>query len=203
MPTTKTKPTQIRKPAAKPTADAPPLAAIQEHLAHLVGDMILNAAHGADVDRLLRGAMGHYWRLQSADLAPNEAEQGVKAFIQKHLDDWRLSLVQSWPAPQPDGSEAEPTNISELIRQNFRGELKDHFAYFLSNAPPEEIRFLNGVLNDWLSEAGSLNSPQLEIANSFEREIGRGVRWVRVPRDLRDKVVEFISLMTTSGRWRK
>lgn len=200
MPTTKTKTTQIRKADAKPVESS--LTPIQEQLAHLAGDMILNPAHGADVDRLLRGAMGHYWRSRSADVTSNEAEQGVKAFIQNHLEDWRLSLIQSWPAPQPDGSKAEPTNISELIRQNFRGELTDHFTYFLGNATPEEIRFLNGVLNDWLSGAGhSLSAPQLEIANSFEREIGRGVRWVRVPsRALRDKVVGFLSLLTTTGK---
>ena len=96
-----------------------------------------------------------------------------------------------------DRPAANPVTVTEHVRANVRDNLEYRFREFLNEGTPEELRLMDSILMD--SDSSTLvyvGEPDLELANSFEREISRGVRWVRVPCDLRDKVVTFVELLT-------
>ena len=204
MPTSKTKPTQIHKtePKPKPTLLRAELTPIQERIADLLGDLILNGGNDANVDGMLYNALEYHWRRMFADRpgSSDSEDNEAQKFADGHLNEWKRELVQSWPKREDKAAAGtDPKTVTDYIRAEVRHQLEFHWDWFLSSATPEEIRFMDMVLMDWDSTHTSsfaYDPAELEIGNSFEREINRGVRWVKVPHELRDKVVDFVELLT-------
>lgn len=188
-----------------PAAAVRPLTNIQELLVDQLGNIILQGGKQDEVELLIQAALLHQWRLRlSAVEILTEEKITVEAYehASSWAQDWTRQLIQSWQqsAASSDPDATPDRNITELLREDVRGRLESRFEEFLAAAIPEEIRFLESVLADWDSSSlHSIDELQLEIANSFEREIGRNVRYVRVPWKLRDKVISFVELLTKAA----
>ena len=188
-------------PAAEPkTAVAGELAPIQEQVADLVGDILLRGGHPDEVDSIIWSAMTHHWRLfETGGCLPetSKVSERAEAFARREFETWKRRLIKSWPDREAQKIEIEPNTVTEYVRRDVRGALELQFGLFLGNATPEELCFMESVFTDHnCSSTHQIDAGELEIANSFEREISRGVRWVRVPHKIRDKVVAFVEMLT-------
>ena len=96
--------------------------------------------------------------------------------------------------PDFDGGRPEATAIAEKIRQHNRKQCALEFDQFLRDADPEEITFLNAVLN--FGNQNGKREHELRIATAFLDEIDYGSAEVfRVPYQHAEAVDAYISAL--------
>jgi hypothetical protein len=174
------------------------LTEFQEHLFNLLGDLALNGGDSDELHRMLYAAMAHDFRRRFARHGDSreETDRHIATYISNREEEWIVDLTCSWPKAK-ERETASPATVTEYLRANVRDALEYRFREFLNEGKPEELRLMDSVLMDWSSSTPAyVGDPDLELGNSFERELARGVRWVRVPEDLRDKIVTFVQLLT-------
>ena len=181
-------PTGPKQPASVPASQrtfaaspdtSPQMTPLQEELASLLGDLILNGGHRQDVRSMFYAAFSHYWRRRFTEGSTPDK------YVENNEEKWARKLAAAWPTK--DKIEWPPIasgTVTDYIRANYRGSLDGRIERFLEEATAEEIRFLDAVA-----------ATEIQLANSFEAEIDREITWVRIPRKHQHKVIVFIELL--------
>lgn len=169
-----------------------------------VSTMLSRDSDSRDVDMLLTAAMRHIRRRTFAPLIDDQGEvdDRVGAFVQKEFADWKADIVAEWRKNRARPEE-EPTldTITAKLRENTRQEVIGNFESFLSQASPEEIRFMREVLINCENQRLAAENKQAEIyiASAFEMEL-TSTRYLHVPSRLVKQVEQYISALRAIDR---
>lgn len=169
------------------------LTELQEQVCDLAGDLIVNGGHEDDVDELLFAVMAHFWRRRFPDYprSQEEREKNAVDFAEKHRASWLKRLARHWPEePTPRAVEPLPQTVSEMVRANDRGVLKERFEDFMREVEGlADIHLLSDVLNDW---SGGNN----QLPEAFAYQIGRSDTYVKVPQAYLEQVQKLVQVLT-------
>jgi hypothetical protein len=194
---TKTEPMTPTKPRAeRPHKGLNPL---QEELAGLVADMLLNGGVRGDVDLLLTAIDSHQCRKFLSNIDKDASPAKIDESVQKRLangsvvEDWYRRLAKGWP----DGKRAAPASeakdrlnsVAEIVRANILQRLTEQFEEFLAKTDGVENMWL---LNEVLEYANSVGH---DIARAFASSVDGDDTYVRVPWGLAKQVKEFVALL--------
>jgi hypothetical protein len=82
-----------------------------------------------------------------------------------------------------------------MIRENAREQLSGRFDDFLRKAEPEEIRLMEEILGVW--DSGIVHAidgvDEVPIGEAFEFELSRNETYLRVPREMRQQVQDYVN----------
>src|SRR6185312_2721252 len=205
MSKTSTNRTRVSAIAAQPEAAAKQkrpeieLTPIQQHVADLTSDLIMNGGHPADVDRLLIAAIAHDQERQFPDFPqdPQKRRQEAEGVARERLADWRLRLSRAWREPSVAPERPLPPTVAEMAREGAREALEDHCYDFLRAAPMEQIYLLRDVLDYWESSRRGPDDESIEcpLAEGFMYVLASRDTFVRVPRKHLSRVRTFVDML--------
>jgi hypothetical protein len=188
-------------PAPAPSHDPAELSRTHELIVDAVTTMLSTGGHPADVDSLLRAAMAHTRRrtLEHCGVHDQaEAAREASKFIGEEYQEWKHDLVAAWRKNRRKEPGAfEPETITDRIRFNVRDTLTDQFEEFMGEASPEEQRFLSEVFLGWDSShlSAECKRDELFLGNAFEFELGRNGCYIRVPKQMLDRVQKYVDAL--------
>lgn len=190
---------QIRQ--QKPTATAVELRAlapIQQLVADLVADMLVNGSHRKIIDQLLTAAIRHqFWRRW-----PEDVEEQFPDLFNKPpvlLNDWRDDLHAVWRETRkaPATEKPAPSTAADRIRFSIIETLRGQFDDFLTEGTPEEWWTMWDMLvTHHSTNLGSDNANEFPLAGAFEAALGE-IRhiWIKVPESLRKRVLTYVECL--------
>ena len=205
MSKTSTNRTRVSAIAAQPEA-APKqkratieLTPIQQHVADLASDLVMNGGHPADVDRLLIASIAHDQERQFPDYPqdPQKRRQEAEAVARERLADWRLRLSRAWREPSAAPERPLPSTVSEMARESARETLENHCYDFLRTASMEQIYLLRDVMNYWESSRRGPDDDSIEspLAEGFLFVLGSRDTFVRIPQKHLEHVRSFVAML--------
>jgi hypothetical protein len=180
------------QPAAEPK---PFLPKTVERIAAAVADLLTYGGTPEDEERIILAAVSQEYRGKSFRRAFKDVEETVRdgqkynlPILLKGLADFRIDR------PSVHDDQPEATAVAERIRQNNRKQCAREFDGFLRDADPEEVTFLNAVLN--FGNQNGKREHELRIATAFLDEIDYGSAEVfRVPFQHAEAVDAYISAL--------
>jgi thymidylate synthase ThyX len=132
---------QTTKKLAAPAIERPhkDLTEIQEEIASLASDILLNGGAREDVDLMLTALLRHRVRrtsggrhFQAED--PAKADQGANWSAQHLAERFYQGLAKHWPEKRPASADTPqkpaPTTVADLMRTNVRAHLIENFEEF-------------------------------------------------------------------------
>ena len=165
-----------------------------------VATMLSRDSDSRDVDMLLTAAMRHIRRRTYSDLTDDQSEIDARAeeFVQKDFADWKADVVAEWRKNRttPEAESSSLDTITAKLRENSRQVVIGSFEAFLSQASPEEIRFLREVFMNCENQrlAAEHKHAEIYIASAFEMELTNG-RYLQVPARLVKQVERYIDAL--------
>jgi hypothetical protein len=191
-----------KKPAAaepKTAVERPhkDLTEVQEQVADLASDILLNGGAREDVDLLLKALLRHRIRRMSFNRGPwaidaAESDRSANGSAILLADKVYQHLAKYWPEKK-DGSEHRPTKpvpntVAEMMRANVRQSLREEFDEFLTDeAGIEPVWLFNQVLH--LTNCGN------DLVEHFCRIMDTAGIYVRVPWEHKERVKEFVAFL--------
>lgn len=171
-----------------------------ELIVDAVTTMLTSGGHGDDVELLIYATMSHTRRRTFDDFTDSEEmKQRLEKFITDDFGDWKHDLVAFWRKNKRVGLPAaiEPKSITDRIRYNVREHLHASFLEFMGMASPEEQRFMLNVLQNYWSRShpAEHGAAEIFIANAFGVELDRNDCYMRVPKNLAEKVEAYIKAL--------
>jgi hypothetical protein len=166
-----------------------------ERIAAAVASLLTYGGSVEDQERIILATISQEVRGKSYRSAYGDMEAMVRRDqsrelprMLKELADFRIDR------PEFDDGRREATTIAEKIRQNSRNQCAGEFDGFLRDADPEEVTFLNAVLNS--GNQNGKREHELRIATAFLDEIDYGSAGVfRVPFQHAEAVDAYISAL--------
>jgi len=202
MPKTQIAVASTKKPATaeRKTAVERPhkdLTEIQEQVADLASDILLNGGAREDVDPLLTALLRHRMRRMSFNRGPDaigadESNRSAHESAALLADKFYQHLAKHWPEKK-DRSEHRPpkpvpNSVAEMMRANVRQSLREEFDAFLTDeAGIEPVWLLNQVLH--LTNCGD------DLAEHFCGVMDVAGIYVRVPWEHKARVEEFVAFL--------
>jgi hypothetical protein len=191
------KPLEAQTPApdAKPAATREP-SELQLLVSNLASELIMNGGRRADVENLIRGLAGHDFYLsfhnnEYADPENREISEG-------EVDHWFKRLSCEWPKKKREPSDLPLTTVSDQVRANVRGEIRDGIEWFMARGRMHELYLMREVLRGFEGTTRGADSDMAEsvLASEFMYEVGRGGEtYVKVPRRFIGLIEEYVALL--------
>lgn len=169
-----------------------PLTDFQEIVCNLAADLILRGGAAVNVTNLLRATIGHSLHLRYPDF-----DALTEQHIAKSLPEWRQRISRHWPE-QKDQQRTAPETITEMLRENLRGNLERLFGEFLARARMHELYLMRDVLGNFESDGGGVDITNGEsvLARAFTDELSSDHSYVKVPIDHLEAVEDFLEKLT-------
>ena len=217
MPQTKAKktPAPKAKPTTKPVRQRSPhkpgpyLPSFHDMTCDAVSDLLTAGGHDQDVTDLIqlsirhleRRSFGTGWRQMEGDELTTRLQRALEHGVPK----WKKSLEAVWKQREEKPEQAvAPKTITDRIRSNVRKNVEDALTTFLDSAGPEEMRFMNAVLED-RNQDNSIYDPawpeqHIPIATWFEYHalnpsFDNKPNYIRVPETLVEKVDKYVQAL--------
>jgi hypothetical protein len=191
---------QEQKPAAPAATREVQLTEFQKQFCDTVADMLFNGADEDDFFSMVYGVQAHHYRHRFGPPTGSKEKQDeiVDRLVKDYIDGHLLSLKRSWPDPTHKRAEAAQQNTAtERIRAKYRDRLKSEIEIFLCSGIPEEVTFLNEVFCTYRSQyASAVDGVELGLLSAIEEEIDSNRRYVFVPEEHVERVVDFVKLLT-------
>ena len=195
------------KPAARASAEPKPqptkelnLTDFQTFVCDRVSDLLLRGGHEHDMDNVLCGALGHYYRTmfprkKMGDCVEQEQKR-VTEYIDSRIEDWRTPLVQQWPLLK-DREETEFKGVVEGVFARWNHELRTQLDDFMVQAGSDDKRLLHEVLERWNGGSNRIYDDDCEagLANYFAAEAGDPHTYFKVPDRISGLVQAYITLL--------
>jgi hypothetical protein len=186
---------QTTKKAAAPPIERPhkDLTRIQEEVADLASDILLNGGTKEDVDSILTALLRHrYKRLSFAQRKPaDEMEKEANAEASRYKESYYQRLCKHWPekrqetADEPIGPERP---VKEMVRANIRESLLDKVEQLLTDTDGiETVWLLNEIVEN-------INSGE-EPGEAISQVLDRAEIYVRVPWQHKKRIEEFVAFL--------
>jgi len=185
--------------AAKQKRPAIELTPIQQHVADLASDLIINGGHPADVDRLLIASIAHDQERQFPDFPQDSQKrrQEAETVARERLADWRLRLSRAWREPSAAPGRPLPTTVTEMARESAREALENQCYDFLRAANMGQIYLLSDVMDYWESSHLGPDDDSIEcpLAEGFMYVLGSRDTFVRIPQKHLEHVRSFVAML--------
>jgi hypothetical protein len=173
------------------------LTRMQEEVADLASEMILNGGNREDVIPFLAALYRRRERNRGSWKTPEQWEKDAQSRGFKNAEDAYQSLMRHWPEPvgKPSKEEAsttrEPklTTVREMVQADLRARLREQVESFLSKSEGfEPVWLLSEILSDH-------ESTYSDLAEAISANVDKYDTYVRVYWRNADKVREFIKLI--------
>jgi len=192
-----------KKPAAIETRTAVErphknLTQIQEEVADIASDILLNGGARQDLELLLGALARHHYRnmsfsrgrLESGSLSAAQLDASAREYATTIREDWYWDLSKHWPERKAEAEDSERASaarpVTEMVRANIRASAQAHFEQFLTDTDGiEPIWLLNEVLENF-------NSGR-DLGEAIWDAMDRAEIYVKVPYEHKDRIEEFVA----------
>jgi hypothetical protein len=199
--------TKQPKPAARASAGPKPqptkklnLTDFQTFVCDRVSDLLLRGGHEHDMDNVLCGALGHYYRTmfprkRMGDCVEQEQKR-VTEYIDSRIEEWRTPLIQQWPLLK-DHEETEFKGVMQQVFARWNRELWTQLEEFMVQAGSDDKRLLHEVLERWNGGSYRIHDDDYEVglANYFAAEASDPHTYFKVPDRISGLVQAYITLL--------
>jgi hypothetical protein len=178
----------------------PYLSRTHELITDAVAELLTHGGHTDDINLLTYCTMAHTRRRTLGRLVEDPAKLGklIQEFIESDMGDWKTDLALAWRQNKRAEPPAfVPATVTDRIRANVREDLIDQFKDFMSQASPEEQRFLYEVFGNFDSRhhCAEHGSDEIFLGDAFTFAIERSQCYMKVPEHLIDKVQAYIDAL--------
>ena len=167
-----------------------------------VSDLLYHGGTREDVESLINAAMSHRIRRELSDTfedKPEELDKIVTRRLFDHQNEWRtdLAVISCRKGFGGTAQSVTPATISQSIRARYRDVLWERFEAFMNKATPEEILILDAIFQ--YHEGGSVDPvngvDEIPLGQAFGWVLTENDTYIRIPRDLRTKVQQYINAL--------
>ncbi len=184
----------------------PELPKIAEIICDQVADLLTHGGHQDAVRWLILAALGHYERKRFGQWVDNpaELEKHVDEMLRRDLPDAHAELRMYWKQNQrKPATRPEPKTITDQIRANVIGRVREEFDAFLCDATPEEHRLMYEILTTWRSSThGTMNrGTEVTLGLAFSDQLDSPTRsYIKVPEKLVEQVEKYVQCLMAAER---
>lgn len=168
----------------------PKLPEIQEQIAELASDLIMNGGDRRSVDKLLEAVIRHSTLRRFSTFKDQTCREEL---AEQHAAEWRAGwyrrLARHWPENSPAIQKAKTVTITDLLASNVRLDVESSFQSFIRNVEGFTDLFL---LRDILRDVDSGNG---ELGEAFAHQLAQCHTYVKVSWKYADRVREFARLL--------
>ncbi len=186
------------KPETEQIAPWRTLPEIQQEVAEVASDMIVNGGDQEDVGLLITAVLRHKWRRymsrrpKSLDDTEKEVDEAALNYAARGKQDRYKKLARYWPDEQPTTTttpdKPKATTVVEMVRDNFRKKAREAFEDFMANSGvPEEVHLLGEIL-----ELAAQGNPLIE---AISIELQDAHTYVHVPDKHVARVRDFLKFL--------
>lgn len=173
------------------------LTEVQEQVADLASDILLNGGAREDVDLLLTALLCHRVRRMSpgrhfAATDPAKADRDANWSANYLAEKFYRGLAQHWPERKDEPTNIQespaPKTVAEMMRTNIRVSAREQFEEFITDSEGLEAVWL-------INEVLKFRNCGADIVEEFCDVMDRAEIYVRVPRKHKERIEEFVAFL--------
>lgn len=171
------------------------LTEVQETIAELAGDMIVNGCHQYALSALVYAVLAHQWGRLNEER--DWCEDDILRYMKGFEENWSCDLTRAWPPIKEHREDPLPTQVQERFRASIRAELAELSDSFAKTAQMEDVFLAVEVLRSWENHTtGPRPHTSCHLADAFARQIEARAAYIRVPNDIEPQVRDYLRLLS-------